>query len=604
MLVKNFSKTKVVCTIGPAVNSLDRIIQLQNIGMNVARLNFSHGTHPQHLQTIKLLKEAREKTALPLAIMLDTKGPEIRVGKLEDDEVELHLKQRVFLTAKEIEGNKEMISLTPGSVLEDLKEGDLILFDDGYISSHVVQKRPDGVVVEIDHPGILRSSKGVNIPDTSLNLPAVTEKDIEDIKLGCEQEVDIVAASFIRSREHVLEIRELLRKFGGEKIRLYAKIENREGVTNFEEILAEVDGIIIARGDLGVEIKISEVPPLQKKMIRMSCSQGKPTLTATQMLESMIYNPRPTRAEASDVANAIFDSSSAVMLSGETAMGRYPFEAVRTMKEIIQAAEEEFDYKLFYKSYMDQIVFDLAAAVASASVKTAMTTRAKAIFCFTTSGFTARCLSRVRPPIPILALTTDEKVYHQMASNWGVCPLYANSVRSIEEAYGKVSSYALKEGFVSIGDLVIIVAGSPFGVAGTTNMMLLETIGDVLFRAQGGQGKIVQGRLFICEDIEKAKTSDIEGAIVLIRECKDQYEAKLKKAKGLILCNESTDHGSPASIIEIAKRNNLSIIWGVDVLLAPDVEPGKWVTLDPESLIMFENYFHEGRDSRISHPLF
>ncbi len=599
-----FSRTKIVCTIGPAVNSMERLIQLQQAGMNVARLNFSHGDHAQHKKTIDLLKKVREKTGIPLAIMLDTKGPELRIGKLKTDRIELRAQQRIQLCAEEIEGDDQQVSLLPGSALKDLKEGTQVLIDDGYIEAHVVAVEEGRVTLEIDNPGVLKPSKGVNVPGVKLSLPAVTEKDIEDIRLGCQENVDILAASFIRTREQVLEIRQLLYQHGATKTRLYAKIENKEGVDNFEEILGEVDGIIIARGDLGVEIPLSRVPSLQKRMIRMACSQGKPTLTATQMLESMIYNPRPTRAEASDVANAIFDSSSAVMLSGETAMGKYPIQAVKTMKEIICEAEAEFDYESFYQSYRHQVVDDIPAAIALATVKTASRTSAKAIFCFTTSGFTARCISRVRPSIPIIALTSDEQVYQQLASNWGIYPIYAKSVRSIEAAYALSSEVALREGFVQVGDLVLIVAGAPFGVPGSANMMLIESIGDVIFRGQGGCGKIVQGKLHVVNtDLSQESLADVEQRIVLLRECKPEHSEALKRVKGVLLCNEVNDCTSPQVAKDLAKEHGFSLVYGVNMSLAPDVGSGKWVTLDPENRILFENYFHEGRDSLISHPL-
>lgn len=598
-----FTKTKVVCTIGPAVDSLEGVMNLLHAGMNIARVNFSYGQEFQHKKILDIIKLAREKAGLPLAIMLDTKGPELRVGSLKDGAVEFALKQQVKLVGEAIEGTSECIPVTPGSIVNELKEGMNILFDDGYISSRVIKEELDGVIVEIDHPGILRSGKGINIPGVSLPLPAVTEKDIADIKFGCKEGVDMIAASFIRNIEHLREIRSLLKSVGGEKVRLLAKIENKEGVDNYEEILAESDGIMIARGDLGVEIRLSQVPPLQKKMIKRACAQGKPTITATEMLESMIYNPRPTRAETSDVANAIFDSSSCVMLSGETAMGKYPIESVLTMKEIISEAEKSFDYKRFYQTYHEEVQKNIPAAIGLAAVKTAATTKAKAIFCFTTSGFTARSLSMIRPCVPILSLTTDSQVYYQMAANWGVVPLYSDGVRSIEDAYAHVCNFALKEGFVKIGDLVVIVAGAPFGVPGTANMMLVETVGDVLFRGSEGYGPIVQGRLVVIDDVDKINKKDIKNKIVMLSDCQERYFDILDDVKGVILANHPNDHESPRFAKMLAQSLDFSLISGVNLSFSPKVGSEDWVTLDPENKIMFENYFHEGRDSKISHPL-
>ena len=339
--------TKIICTIGPSVNTLQKMIELIEAGMNVARLNFSHGTHSEHLQAIDNLKEARRRLKVPLAIMLDTKGPEIRIGKIKDGQLFLSSGHHWRLVREPVEGDAEKVNITPASVLDQVKEGTVILFDDGYISSHVIEITTDGVLVEIQNGGIIRSGKGVNIPNESLNLPAITETDIADIRFGCKHDIDIVAASFVRSPDHVLTIKKLLAEEKKSDILIVAKIENREGVQNFDSIVQVADGIMIARGDLGVEVPLSQVPKLQKMMIRKCYLAGKPAVTATQMLESMINNPRPTRAEASDVANAIYDSTSAVMLSGETAIGKYPLEAVQCHEKHCQRGGRGFRLRCF-----------------------------------------------------------------------------------------------------------------------------------------------------------------------------------------------------------------------------------------------------------------
>lgn len=474
------AKTKIICTIGPSVNSYEKIVKLIEAGMNVARLNFSHGTHDEHLEVINHIKKARRELGIPLAIMLDTKGPEIRLKKLQGGELFLPAGHHWRLQKENIEGNLEHATITPAFILDKLKPGMQILFDDGYISSKVVEKLPDGVVVEIGNGGIIRSGKGVNIPDANLELPAITEQDIADICFGCAQDIDIIAASFVRSAEDIKMIRQLLKGEKKEETFLIAKIENSQGVENFDEILKEADGIMVARGDLGVELPLSQVPRLQKMMIKKCYLSGKPAVTATQMLESMILNPRPTRAESSDVANAIYDSSSAVMLSGETAVGKYPIEAVEMMKSIIRETESDFNYLQFFTQHSPVVYQDIPSSVTLATVKTAYSSNAKAVVAFTQGGFTARLLSRLRPHIPIIALTSNQKTYHQMALEWGVIPVLGKYTTNAADAFKEVSKYCLQKNFVKIGDVVIMTAGSPFGVSGSTNMMQVDKIGDVL----------------------------------------------------------------------------------------------------------------------------
>lgn len=474
-------KTKIICTIGPSVNNFEKIVELMEAGMNVARLNFSHGTQEEHLKSIGYLKEARQFLGKPMAIMLDTKGPEIRLGKFKNGQVSLKTGHFFGLLKGEVLGDETQVTLYPGNVLEQLHVGMKILFDDGYISSKVVEKTADGVVVQIDNGGILRSGKGVNIPNAPLNLPLVTAKDISDITFGCRHDIDLIAASFVRSEGHVIAIKKILSEERKQDILVIAKIENSEGVQNFDSIVQVADGIMIARGDLGVEVPLSQVPRLQKMMIRKSYLAGKPVVTATQMLESMIHNPRPTRAETSDVANAIYDSTSAVMLSGETAIGRYPIETVKVMHSIIEETEADFNYQAFFNQHTPLVCQDVPSAVTLATVKTAYSSNVKAIFAFTQGGGTAGLISRLRPKMPIIALTEKEKIFHQMAFSWGVIPFHTSSCQSIKEGFEKISAFALEHQHVSYGDLVVMTAGTPFGISGTTNMMIVKNIGDALF---------------------------------------------------------------------------------------------------------------------------
>jgi len=471
------TKTKIVCTIGPACCSADQIKALVRAGMNVARLNFSHGTHEEHGERIRLLKQVREELQVPLAIMLDTKGPEIRLGKLKEEGVILKSGHRLRLIKQDLLGDEHQITMKPASVIDGLSENMVILLDDGYIVTHVVKKDHDSVEVEVDHGGMIRSTKGVNIPGANIELPALTEGDIADIRFGCIQNVDFIAASFIRCAEDVLAIKQILKEEGRSEIAVIAKIEHAKGVENFKEILQVCEGIMVARGDLGVELPLNQVPRLQKWMIRKSYRFGKSSVTATQMLESMIVNPRPTRAEVSDVANAIYDSTSAVMLSGETAVGSYPIKAVQMMKSIIVESELDFDYEEFFRINTEKSLLDVPSSVAAASIKTAYSAHAKAIFAFTTSGATAQMLSRLRPRIPIIAMTTHPKVYHQLALAWGVIPLLDQESCNFDDAYKKISAYAVEKKIVKEGDLVVVTAGTPFGCAGTTNMMIVSSIG-------------------------------------------------------------------------------------------------------------------------------
>lgn len=474
-------RTKLICTVGPAQQSAEAVEALIRAGMDVARINFSHGTHEEHAATIALLKAARRKLQAPLAIMLDTKGPELRLGKVKEP---LFFKESdSFWLVKEAKvGDNKEISLIPPEAIDALKEGMSVFLDDGYITTQVVEVKKDRARLLVNNGGELRSNKGVNIPGASLDLPSLTEKDIADILFGCREDVDFIAASFICCANDIFSIKSLLKKEGKSEILVYAKIENRKGVENFESILHAADGIIVARGDLGVELPLSHVPRLQKKMIKSAALLGKPTVIATQMLESMIHHPRPTRAEVSDVANAVYDSTSAGMLSAETAIGRDPVAAVKMMKSIFEEAERDFDYYEFLNQSHRKGYLDVPSSVALSSIRTAYSAKARAILAFTTTGSTVHALSRFRPEMPILAMTAQEKIYHQLSLCWGVIPFFSREGDSLEKAYEILSQLAIAKGYVKLGDLVVITAGTPFGQAGTTNMMIVQKVGDSLVR--------------------------------------------------------------------------------------------------------------------------
>lgn len=581
------TRTKIICTIGPAVGTYEKILELIDAGMNVARLNFSHGTHDDHLKIIEFLKKAREEKKVPLAIMMDTKGPEIRLGMVKNDQFAVKAKQRLLLVKEECLGSEEKVQVTPSIVLDTLDVGMRVLIDDGYLITHVVEKNARGVVIEIENPGLIKSQKGVNVPGVDIALPAMTDQDRKDIAFGCKNDIDIIAASFIRSADHVLQIKRLLAQHKKSEISVIAKIENSLGVQNFEGIIQVADGIMVARGDLGVELPVQEVPGLQKMMIRKCLQAAKPVITATQMLESMIKNPRPTRAEVSDVANAIYDSTSAVMLSGETAVGAYPIETVKLMKSIIFEAEKGFNYRDFFNRESRIDFNDVSNSVALASVKTAYSAQAQAILCFTSSGFTGRMVSRFRPEMPIVVLTNEPKIYNQMALNWGIIPVDPVSASNVQEALAITSCFALQKGIVRYGDLVVVTAGSPFGISGTTNMMLVESIGDVLVRGKAYPGRRVHGKVALLHGTNEQPHTELRGRIVVIARCDASYEPFLKGILGLVLQNHPDDADSENFAMEMAKKWDIPLLTRADGAMAL-LRDGQIVTLDPNKGIIYK----------------
>jgi pyruvate kinase len=580
-----FTRTKIVCTIGPAVSSYEKMLELIDAGMNVARLNFSHGTHEEHLLSIKNLKKARKERGVPLALMLDTHGPKIRVGKLPGDAIDLKPGQRVKLVGTE-QGSATEIPVHPPEVIGALSVGMKVLFDDGYIISTVVGKGDKDVMIEIQNVGVLKSGKGLNLPGGHVPLPALTPGDIDDIQFGCKHDIDFIAASFIRSAHHILAIKELLAKEGKPEILVIAKIESMQGVENFDSIVQVADGIMVARGDLGVEVDLALVPKLQKMMIRKCYQACKPVVTATQMLESMITNPRPTRAEVSDVANAIYDSTSCVMLSGETAVGKYAVETVRRMKSIVQEAESDFNYHDFFELNSQRDYHDVSSAVSLAAVKTAYSANAKTIFAFTTSGQTARGVSRLRPKMPIIAVTPSEKHYHQLAFNWGVIPVYAEGCKNAKDAFCAASHYALAHDLIAFGDVVVVTAGVPFGKKGTTNMMMVENIGEVLVRGHKGFGPKVSGQVIFVLAPEAYQPEDLKGRLVVIPHCDNTFLPVLKHAAGVILQNYIGDTASEKYAALVAKTFNVSVMSRADGAMSI-LKEGDSVTLDPQKGLVY-----------------
>lgn len=573
-------KTKIIATIGPSTSSVEEIEKLMKAGMNAARLNFSHGSYDFFKEVICNLKVARNRLKMPLAIILDTKGPEIRTGELKDKEV--LIKDFLKLTKEKKLGTQEEVSITPASVVDQVPIGAKVLINDGYIMGEVISKEADHLMVKLTNSGKIKSNRSVSFPQTRINLPAMTEKDIQDITFGVQQDIDIIAASFIRSAEHVLEIKALLRKLGQSEILVFSKIENQEGVEKFDQILQVSDGILVARGDLGVELPLTKVPSLQKMMIRKCLKAGKTVVTATQMLESMITNPRPTRAEVSDVANAIYDSSSCIMLSGETACGQYPEEAVSMMKEIALVSEQDFDYRKFYHAEFEQDLEEKGFSIASASVKSAISAHAKAIFSTTFSGASARLLARFRPSMPIFALTNVEKTYHQLSVAWGVIPVPPQDVTTLDQGMRILSDYALSQHFLEKGDLVVVTTSIPFASSNSANIMTLEAIGGVLVRGELGSGDKVFGKIsFNLSETEK------DTILVLSYFEKNQTEF-LKKAGGVILDNFPEDDASCVALKEVCCLHNISYLLKADGALSI-LNEGQPVILDPIQKAVFRH---------------
>lgn len=451
-------KSKIVCTIGPASESLENIKKLILAGMNVARLNFSHGDFEEHGARIKTIRQASKELNKTVAILLDTKGPEIRTGKLEVEPIELVQDEYLTLTTEEILGTQERISITYSELPNDVQVGSTILIDDGLIGLTVVDIQGTEIKTRIVNGGTIKSKKGVNVPGVNISLPGITEKDTNDILFGIEQDIDFIAASFVRKASDVQEIRELLSKNNASHIQIISKIENQQGVDNLDEILEASDGLMVARGDLGVEIPAEDVPLAQKLMIQKCNVAGKPVITATQMLDSMQRNPRPTRAEASDVANAIFDGTDAIMLSGETAAGKYPVESVLTMSRIAEKAESALDHREIFSKQQTLQETTVTEAISQSVAISALDLNAKAILSSTVTGHTARVVSKYRPKAPIIAVTTQERTMRQLSLVWGVTPVFGKVATSTDELLETAIQGGKDSGLVQAGDLVVITA--------------------------------------------------------------------------------------------------------------------------------------------------
>ncbi len=543
-------KTKIVCTIGPASSDEAVLRELIKNGMNVARLNFSHGTYDNFKLLINRIKKIRRDMGVPVAILLDTKGPEIRLRNFRDGECEIRSGDLFTLTGRDVEGCEKEVSVTVPSLASSLSAGDTVLIDDGKVKLTVENTEGQDVVCRVVTGGTVKNHKGVNVPNVHIDMPFISDADREDLLFGIREDVDFVAASFVSRRSDVDELRAFLRKNGGESIRIISKIENAAGVANFDEILEASDGIMVARGDMGVEIAFENLPHIQKVLIEKGYRAGKQVITATQMLDSMIKNPRPTRAETTDVANAIYDGTSAIMLSGETAAGLDPIEAVRTMAQIAETTEKDINYAKRFRARLETENDNVTNAISHATVTTAMDLNAKAILTVTKPGSTAKFLSKYRPNRPILSCTPSEKTWRQLNLSWGVVPLKANEQSDTETLFAHAVDCAVKKGYLDTGDLVVITAGVPLGISGTTNLMKVHVVGNVLVKGTGIGEKEITAPICIARSAEEARDKFVRGEILVMEETSNDIMQILRSAGGIIV--EKGDETCHAAVVGLS----------------------------------------------------
>ena len=567
-------KTKIVCTLGPATEDDAVLRELILSGMNVARLNFSHGTHETHLNNIRRIEAFRRELNLPIAIMLDTKGPEIRLETFENGKVQLKKGQTFTLVTQSVVGNAERASITYPDLPRDIREGTTILIDDGLVEMTVRSLTAGEIVCIVNNDGVISDRKSVNVPDVDLSMPYLSPKDREDIAFGVKNGVDFIAASFTRTAEDILDVRKLFSALGRTNVSIIAKIENMQGVQNIDEILRVSDGIMVARGDLGVEIPLEKVPVIQKMLIHKAYSSGKQVITATQMLDSMMKNPRPTRAEAADVANAIYDGTSAIMLSGETAAGQYPVEAVQTMARIAMCAEADINYRKRFKERDTDLTPDVTNAISHATCTSAHDLGAAAILTVTKGGRTARMISKYRPSCPIICCTTDETVCRQLNLSWGVIPLM---IEEADDLFERAVEAGEEAGLLHDGELVVMTAGVPLGISGTTNLMKVHVVGHILVTGRGVTQQSCCGSLCVCQNGEEALRTFQDGDILVISQTSNTLLPLVRKASGLILEDSNPNgHGAIAGM-----SLNIPVIIGAENATRI-LKSGAVVTLDAE----------------------
>ncbi len=581
-MVSVMRKTKIICTLGPSTDDPAVLRELMLSGMDVVRINMSHQDHAHQLARINQVKKLREELNLPIAVLIDTKGPEIRLGNFPE-KVELTAGSPFTLTTKAVEGNAQQASISFAGLPNDVKPGGTILIDDGLIELRVEKTTPTEIHCTVINGGMVSSHKGINVPGAQLSMPFMSERDREDIRFACEVEAEFIAASFTRRADDVLQIRQELEKNDNHTIRIIAKIENAEGVENIDDIIKVSDGIMVARGDMGVEIAFEEIPSIQKKLIHKGYNAGLQVITATQMLDSMMKNPRPTRAETTDVANAIYDGTSAIMLSGETAAGAYPVEALRTMARIACRTEQDINYCKRFATRDIHESPNVTNAISHATVTTAHDLGARAILTVSKSGSTARMISKYRPACPIICCTTSPVYQRQMNLSWGVIPLLAEMKTSMDDLFDHAVGLATQAGLLKSGDLVVITAGAPLGISGTTNLLKVHLVGNILVQGKGATKYSACGNLCVARDEEEAQQNFRPGDILVIPQTSNNILHLLREAAGIV--TEQPGMNSHAAIVGMALEKPVVVAaHGATSIL----KSGTTVTLDAErGIVMF-----------------
>lgn len=547
--MREIRKTKIVCTLGPSTDKGDVLRQLMQEGMNVARFNFSHGSHEEQKARLDKLVALREELDLPVAALLDTKGPEIRLKELKGGKAELKEGQLFTLALGDFVGDASRVAITYEDLHNDVKAGDRILIDDGLIEMKVVRLDGTDIVCEVINGGMISNKKGVNVPNVELSMPFISETDYSDIVFGIENGFDFIAASFTRTADDILQIRKILEEHDCKSVNIIAKIENKQGVDNIDDIIRVSDGIMVARGDMGVEIPMEDVPVIQKILIEKVYKAGKQVITATQMLDSMMKHPRPTRAEATDVANAVYDGTSAIMLSGETAAGDYPVEALQTMVKIASRTEQDINYMSQLKKRSILTNPDITNAIAHATCTTAMDLNASAIITVSNSGRTARMVSKYRPACPIIGCSVNKDVCRKMSLSWGVTPLLVELKHNSDELFDHAVDKAEEMGLIKQGEIVVLTAGVPLGISGTTNMIKVHVAGHILMQGKGLNDKVDSGNMCVVNSAEELKEKFKVGDIIVAKDTCNEMMEQIRLSSGLILEKNSINcHGAIAGL--------------------------------------------------------
>lgn len=547
--MREIRKTKIVCTLGPSTDKGDVLRQLMQEGMNVARFNFSHGSHEEQKARLDKLVALREELDLPVAALLDTKGPEIRLKELKGGKAELKEGQLFTLALGDFVGDASRVAITYEDLHNDVKAGDRILIDDGLIEMKVVRLDGTDIVCEVINGGMISNKKGVNVPNVELSMPFISETDYSDIVFGIENGFDFIAASFTRTADDILQIRKILEEHDCKSVNIIAKIENKQGVDNIDDIIRVSDGIMVARGDMGVEIPMEDVPVIQKILIEKVYKAGKQVITATQMLDSMMKHPRPTRAEATDVANAVYDGTSAIMLSGETAAGDYPVEALQTMVKIASRTEQDINYMSRLKKRSILTNPDITNAIAHATCTTAMDLNASAIITVSNSGRTARMVSKYRPACPIIGCSVNKDVCRKMSLSWGVTPLLVELKHNSDELFDHAVDKAEEMGLIKQGEIVVLTAGVPLGISGTTNMIKVHVAGHILMKGKGLNDKVDSGNMCVVNSAEELKEKFKVGDIIVAKDTCNEMMEQIRLSSGLILEKNSINcHGAIAGL--------------------------------------------------------